>query len=170
MGVFTAIMATAAVGSAVAQSNQARAQRRASRAQQRQADIANARERRAAIRNARVARASVESQAATTGISGSSGVSASLANIQSRTAENISFLDQNIALMEQASRANEQAAMWAGRASTFQAIGELSQTAGNYFGNQNPFKKTKETMGGFNGLGNVSGIGRGLAGGSKWGP
>ena len=127
MGVFTAIAAAAAVGSAMSQRRQARATSRAYAAQQRQADIANARERRAAVRNARVARASIESQAATTGIMGSSSVSAATSNVSTATNENISFLDQNINLMAQASRANQQAARAAGQATMFQTIGALSE-------------------------------------------
>lgn len=127
MAVFTAIAAVAAVGTAVAQRRQARATSRAYAAQQRQADIANARERRAAVRSARVARASIEGQAATTGITGSSSVSAATANVTSATNENISFLDQNQSLMAQASRANQQAANYGAQASMFQTIGALSE-------------------------------------------
>ena len=121
------ISAAAGVGSALSQRRQARATSRAYAAQQRQADIANARERRAAVRNARVARASIESQAATTGVLGSSSVSAATSNVTTATNENISFLDQNIALMAQASRANQQAARASGQASMFQTIGALSE-------------------------------------------
>ena len=119
MAVFSALGARA-------QRRQARATERAYAAQQRQADIANARERRAAIRNARVARASIESQAATTGIMGSSSVSAATSNVSTATNENISFLDQNINLMAQASRANQQAARAAGQATMFQTIAGLA--------------------------------------------
>jgi hypothetical protein len=127
MAVITGVIgAVAAVGSAVANNRAASAQRRANRAQQRQADISNARERRAAIRAGRVARASVESQAATTGIVGSSSVAGSLSNITSATNENLSFLDQNQALMAQASRANQQAATWAARGQTFDTLGALA--------------------------------------------
>lgn len=127
MGVFTAIAAVGAIAGAAAQRRQARATSRAYAAQQRQADIANARERRAAVRNARVARASIESQAATTGIMGSSSVSAATSNVTSATNENISFLDQNINLMAQASAANQQAARAGGQAAMFQTIGALAE-------------------------------------------
>ena len=126
MGVFTAIAATAAVASSVAQRKQAKAANAANRAQQRQADIANARERRAAIRAARVARSSVESQAATSGIIGSSSVAGSMSNITSATNENISFLDQNQQLNSRASAANRQASSWAARGATFEVLGALA--------------------------------------------
>lgn len=120
------IGAAAAVGSAYAGQRQASAQRQSIRAQQRQADIANARERRAAIRAARLARASVESQAATTGVVGSSSVAGSLSNITSATNENLSFLDQNQQLMSQASRANQQAARWQSMGQTFDVFTQLA--------------------------------------------
>lgn len=124
--IIAGVGAASAVGSAYAQSRQASSMRRANRAQQRQADIANARERRAAIRAARVARASVESQAATTGIVGSSSVAGSVSNITSATNENLSFLDQNQQLMAKASAANRQAASWAATGSVFDTIGALA--------------------------------------------
>ena len=109
------IGAVAAVGTAYMSYRQGKEQKKAIKAQQRQADIANARERRFAVRNARIARASVESQAATTGLVGSSAAAASMANIQGRLGENLSFLDQNQMLSAQASRANENAATWGSR-------------------------------------------------------
>lgn len=120
------IAAGGTVASARANSRAASAQRDANRAQQRQADIANARERRAAIRAARVARSSVESQAATSGIIGSSSVAGSMSNITSATNENISFLDQNQQLNSRASAANRQASSWAARGATFEVLGALA--------------------------------------------
>lgn len=128
------IGAAATVATYQQQRKSAKAQARAQRAQQRQADIANARERRAAIRNARVQRASVESQAATTGIVGSSGVEGSLANITSETNSNISFLDQSQQLSSEASVANQQAADYASRAQGYQDIGNLANKAGQVYG------------------------------------
>lgn len=128
------IAATATVASYAQQRKAAKAQARAQKAQQRQADIANARERRQAIRNARVARASVESQAALTGITGSSGVEGSMANISSDTTANVSFLDQNQMLSEEASRANQQAADYAMRAQGYADIAKVAGKAGNVYG------------------------------------
>lgn len=120
------VSAAASIGSAYSQAKAAKAQKKSIAAQQRQADIANARERRNVIRQARVARASVESQAAVTGLKGSSASEGSMANIQSRLGENLSFLSQNQQLSEQASRANQDAAMWASRANTVASIGSLA--------------------------------------------
>lgn len=128
------IVAGAAVASYSQQRKSAKAAAKAQRAQQRQAEIANARERRAAVRAGRVARASVESQAALTGITGSSGVEASLGNITSETNSNVSFLDQNAMLSEEAGRANQQAADYAARAQGYADLGKLAGKAGGVYG------------------------------------
>lgn len=130
--------AVAAVGSAYMSYKSGKEQQKAYRAQQRQADLRNARERRMAIRNARVQRASIESQAANTGLAGSSAASASMSNVQGRLGENLSFLDQTGALSEQASRANEQAAVYASHASTLGAISQSSMSLGSYFATPAP--------------------------------
>lgn len=125
--------AVAAVGSAYYQRRSGKEQKKAIRAQQRQADLANARERRGLIRNARVARASIESQAALTGLTGSSSASASTSNVQGRLGENLSFLDQNMQLSEQASIANERAAGYMTKASNIGAIGSAVSTGLSWF-------------------------------------
>jgi hypothetical protein len=116
----------------------AKAQRRAHDLQQRQADIANMRERRAAIRNARVMQASVAAQAANTGLSGSSARDASMANIGSATAGNVSFLDQNAMLSQQAGAENQRAAAYMSRASTYSAIGNIGMGMFNRYGGPQP--------------------------------
>lgn len=128
------IVAGATVASYTQQRKAAKAQAKAQRAQQRQAEIANARERRAAVRAGRVARASVESQAAVTGITGSSGEAGSVANITSETNSNVSFLDQNAMLSEEASRANQQAADYASRAQGYADLAKLAGKAGKVYG------------------------------------
>lgn len=128
------VVAAAAVYTGVQQRKAAKATARAQRAQQRQADIAQARERRAAVRNARVARGSVEAQAANTGLVGSSAAAGSIANIQSRTGENLSFLDQSQQLAQAASIANEQAAGYASKAQMGQAVGKAAGSFGGIYG------------------------------------
>lgn len=135
MAAFTTILAvglaTAAVaGTAYAAKQQKKAaaqSRSAQRAEQRRADIAAARERRGAVRNARVMRASIEAQAAGTGLVGSSSASAAMSNVQGRTNENLSFLDQTAALSAQASAANIAAARYASRAETGLAVAGLAK-------------------------------------------
>lgn len=135
MAVLTAIaigLAVTAVAGTVYQAKQqkkaAAETRKAAAADQRRADIANARERRFAVRNARVARASIEAQAAGTGLMGSSSASAALSNVTSRTNENLSFLDQNAELSQQASSANVAAAKYSSRAATAGAVAGLAST------------------------------------------
>jgi hypothetical protein len=132
------VVAAAAVYSGVQQRKAAKAQARSLRAQQRQADIANARERRNAVRAGRVARASVEAQAANTGLFGSSAAMGSTANIQSRTGENLSFLDQNAELSQAASVANQQAAGYIQKAQMGQTIGQIAGSFGSIYGGPAP--------------------------------
>lgn len=121
------ITTVAAVGTAYSAYRQQKEQKKQFAIENRRAEITAARNRRQMIRNARVARASVESQAALTGLSDSSAATASMSNIQSRLGENLSFLDQNVALSQQASSANEAAARWASRAGMSSAIGDMAR-------------------------------------------
>lgn len=130
--------AVAAVGTAYMSYKQGKAQEKAIRAQQRQADLKNARERRASVRQARMARASVESQAALTGLGGSSAASGSIGSINSRMGENLSFMDQMLGLSQQASAANEEAARWARMAGVTGAIGGAANGVGQRFGTPAP--------------------------------
>lgn len=133
-----AIAVAGVVYGAAQQRKAAKAQAKAYRAQQRQADIANARERRFAVRNARIARASIESQAASTGLVGASAVSAAQSNVQGRLGENLSFLDQNAALSQQASTANIQAAGYMTKASYGQAVASVASGFGSIYGGPKP--------------------------------
>lgn len=137
MGVMTTlavIAAASAVYSADQQRQAAKSQRRALQAQQRQADIQNMRERRAQIRTGRVQAASIEAQAANSGLFGSSAAAGATANVQSRTGENISFLDQMGELAHAASTANIQAAGYQSKAQLAEAIGQIAQSAGGIYG------------------------------------
>lgn len=128
------IYAAATVYSAVQQRKAAKAQRRSIKAQQRMADLAAARERRSAIRNARVQQASIESQAANTGLVGSTAAAGASGNVTSRTNENLSFMDMTNYQAQQASKANEDAAKYQSRAATGEAIGKLASGVGGIYG------------------------------------
>lgn len=135
------VVAGAAVAGAVSSAKQASAAKKSARAQQqaqaveeKRAGIANARERRGAIRNARVARASVESQAAGFGITGSSSAIGSASNIQSVLGANLSFLDQNAILSQQAGVANRQAAGYQSQMLKWQGIGQMASAIGSAAG------------------------------------
>lgn len=130
-----AVVGTAATAASYNQQRKsAKAQSRAIKAQQRQADIQNARERRNAVRNARVARASIESQAAMTGVGVSSTVAGSLSNVQQQMGSNVSFLDQMVALSEEASVANQQAANYASKAQGWSDLGNVVNKMGATYG------------------------------------
>lgn len=128
------VAGVATVASYQQQRKAAKAQARSIKAQQRQAEIANARERRAQIRNARVARASIESQAVFAGMTGSSAEAGAVANVQGQMGENISFLDQNMLLSEEASKANQQAADYSSRAQGYADLAQLANKAGSTYG------------------------------------
>lgn len=136
MAVITSMVIVGA--SMVAQHSQqkkaAKQQKKAYAAQQRQADIAALRERRGALRNSRMQRASIESQAAHTGLMGSSALDASTGNVTSATAGNISFLDQNQMLARQAGVANQKAADHMSRAQLYGQIGNMARSWGSRFG------------------------------------
>ena len=136
------IVAGATVASYAQQRKSAKAQARANAAEQRRAEIANARERRQQVRNARVQRASLESQAALTGVVGSSGVEGAAANIQTQLGDNLSFLDQNAALSQEASIANQQAQDYSSRAAGYAALGEVAGKAGSVYGGRTKTAKT----------------------------
>ncbi len=128
------VFAAATVYSGVQQRKAAKAQRRSIKAQQRMADLAAARERRGAIRNARVQQASIESQAANTGLMGSTAAAGASGNVTSRTNENLSFMDMTADLAQQASRANEQAAKYQSNAETGKTVASLASAAGGIYG------------------------------------
>lgn len=130
-----AVVGTAATAASYNQQRKsAKAQSRAIKAQQKQADIQNARERRSAVRNARVARASMESQAANSGIMGSSTLAGAQAGVQQQLGSNLSFLDQMVALSEEASVANQQAANYASKAQGWGDLGNLVNKMGATYG------------------------------------
>lgn len=120
--------AVSAVASYSQQRQAAKAQGRAYAAQQRQADLVNARERRNTIRASRVAQAQIEAQGVSTGMFGGSAEQSSLFNVQNQLGQNLSFLDQNRQLSDEASRANQAAAAYASRA---EGYGQLSSLALN---------------------------------------
>lgn len=131
---YAVISAAVTVYSAVQQRKAAKAQRRSIKAQQRMADLAAARERRGLIRNARVQQASIESQAANTGLMGSTAAANASANVTSRTNENLSFMDMTAYQAQQASIENEKAAKYASNAATADSIAKLAGQAGGIYG------------------------------------
>lgn len=128
------IGAVATVASYSQQRKAAKSQARAQEAEQRRADLQNARERRRAVRDARVMRASIESQGALAGLTDSSAVSAATSNVTSETNSNLSFLDQNQMLSQEASHANQQAADYAARAQGYADIAKLAGMGGKTYG------------------------------------
>lgn len=128
------VVAASAVYTGVQQHKAAKAQSRAIKAQQRQAELSAARERRAAIRDARVKQGSIESQAATTGLVGSTAAAGASANVTSRTAENLSFMDQMASLSTKASAANNAMAKYQRMAGLGEAVGSIAGKAMAMYG------------------------------------
>lgn len=132
-----ALAVVAVVGAVASYSQQrsaAKAQAKAQRLQQRQADLANARERRNTIRSSRIAAAQVEAQGVSTGMLGGSAERSSLFNIQNQLGQNLSFLDQNQQLSDEASRANQAAAAYASRAQGYADLSSLAMKAYGTYG------------------------------------
>jgi hypothetical protein len=128
------IAAGTAIYSGVQQRKAAKAGARAQRAQQRQAELAAARERRAAVRDSRVKRSSIEAQAVGQGLVGSTAPAGAMANVTTRTNENLSFMDQIGQLSSKASAANQAAASYNSRANLAQTVGQVAGAVGGQIG------------------------------------
>lgn len=128
------IVAASAVYSGVQNRKAAKATQRSQRLQQRMADLAAARERRRALQGARVQRASIEAQGANTGLVGSSAAAAAIADVTTRTNENLSFMDQSANLARQATTANQQAAGYASKAAMGESVSSLAKQAYSIYG------------------------------------
>jgi hypothetical protein len=104
----------------------AQQQKKAAKAQQRQAELKNAREKRDAIRQYRVAAAMALQGAENQGAASTSASMGGLGSIQSQLTDNMSFLDQYGTLSDQASGALGKAAQLNSVSDFGTAIGSLS--------------------------------------------
>lgn len=136
MAVITlAVIAVAAtVYTAVQQRKAAKAQQRAERLRQRQAELAAARERRQAIKNARINRASIEAQAGNTGLTGSSSAEGAMGAVTSGLNENLSFLDRTGQMTRKINAANNAAASYLQRAGYGEAVASIAGSIGGMYG------------------------------------
>lgn len=110
-------------------------QKKASRAQRRIQQRQSQRERLEQIRQARVQGAQILQAGVNTGTQGASGIQGGLANVQTQSAGNISFLNQIESMQQSIQRRQEKAAQYAGIADTASALGNLALTA---YSAQNP--------------------------------
>lgn len=140
-GVGLAIGAASAVMSYKAQKKAAKQNRKAAAAQRAQDNMKAARERREAIRNARIAAAGVAQGAANDGVGGSSAALGGLGSIASQLNQNLSFLDGQNRLADQASTALSKANKAQVNAGMWDSIGGFGMTMfNNASGIVNSFK------------------------------
>lgn len=142
--------AIAFVGTVLSIRSQKKAQRgqqKASEIQGKRAEFENARARRQQVAQARRARAATIAQGEAAGISGGSQVAGAAGSIQTQAASNISFLNQLQGLDEARFGALQAGAASAGRAATFQAVGNFAQTGAGVEGlnKLQSFLKPKQT-------------------------
>lgn len=127
------VATTAAVGGSVYSAKQqkkaAKANARAARIQQQQQQAAQARARRNAIRETRNAYGSTINQGALSGVGDSSGVQGGVGGIISQGSYNLSFLDEQARLGDQAATQLGLGAKYASRAATGAAIANLGFAA-----------------------------------------
>ena len=109
----------------------ARASQEANQLQRQQMALEQARQKREAIRAARSARGRAVNVAANQGVSGSSGAQGGISSIGSQLSYNLSFLDQQEGLADQASAALGRARMHESRAQTWGAMANLTWKAGS---------------------------------------
>lgn len=134
---FNIIAAGLAIGSSLLGARSARraagAQREANELQRQSMSLEQARQRRETIRAARMARGRAVTSAARQGVMDSSGAQGGMASIQSQLGYNLSFLDQQERINDQASAALGRARMFEGRAQTFGALANLGWTSAQFF-------------------------------------
>lgn len=121
-----------AIGVGVGIAGQAYAANKASKAQQKAANIQNARERREQLKAIRMAQRGLEFQGAASGTTGASAQSQALGSVASTGAANIGAQMQTIASANQVSH-------WNRMESGFGALGQISQTLASpdvYLGKQ----------------------------------
>lgn len=139
-GIGLAVGAAGTYMSYKAQKKQQKYMKRAAAAQRAQDNMQAARERREAIRNARIAAANVTQGAANDSVSGSSAALGGLGSIASQLNQNLSFLDGQNRLADQASVALSKANEFQGKAQTWSSVGNLGmQVFSNAQGINNVF-------------------------------
>lgn len=125
-----AILAIAAVGSAVQSRKARKEQRKAEKIQAKSAALQNARARRKEIQRGRRARAAIIAQGGAQGLgAGGSQVAGATGSVQSQTASNVSFLNQLESLDQARFGRLSKARDFESNAQTFQAVG---QAAGSF--------------------------------------
>lgn len=137
MGILTAAAVTvAAAGTAAsisASRKAASAQGQANKLQRQQMALQQAREKREAVRAARIARGRAVNTAANQGVMDSSGAQGGQGSIGSQLNYDMSFLDKQEKLADQASAALGRARIWESRASGFGAVSSLALNAGSLY-------------------------------------
>lgn len=132
---FFAIASAIFGGASVIQGQKAaKSARRARASEAQRTNLMAARERRQAIRDQRLAFATAENNAALGGVSDSSGAQGGQGSIISQGNANLSFLDQQLALTNQANKWLDKSAQQATSADMWQGFSKLAASGANFFG------------------------------------
>lgn len=126
----TAVAGAATVGSINAQRKAASAGREANQLQRQQMALEQQREKRETIRSSRIARGRAINAGATQGVLDSSGVQGGVGSIGSQLNFNLSFLDTQGKLADQASAALGRARMYESRAAGFSSLANFASGVG----------------------------------------
>lgn len=113
-----------------AQRKSAAEAQKSNRIQRQQMQLEQAREKRETIRAARIARGRAINAAASQGVMDSSGAQGGVSSIGSQLNYNLSFLDQQGRMADQASAALGRARMYESRANTYSSLANLTWKVG----------------------------------------
>lgn len=127
-------VSVAATGySAVQQRKAGKAAGRAAEKERQIQDLQQARERRRQVREARIVRANMQQEAASGGVSSSSGATAGINDIGRQLSGNLNFLDTVGSMSREASVFNQRASNYQTKAATAESFGQIAQSAGSLF-------------------------------------
>ena len=131
-GILLAISAVTTTGSLVAQTQAAKATRKAGQAQRRQEALAAAVQRRQQIKAGRQAQALATQAGENQGVSGSSGVAGGVGSLKSQMSANLSFLDKQSGLADYAGTMFDKASRLNQTATTLSGISSLAGAGRSY--------------------------------------
>ena len=120
---------TAAVGGVVSGEKARSAQKKASKKQERQARLQSARDAMSQVRQQRIAQAQIQQGAATQGTQSSSAAQGGYSSVGALTSGNMQFLNQMDSMNSQISGLMRTSQRYAGQASTYGSIANLSLAA-----------------------------------------
>lgn len=135
------IAAVSTVGSLYSAEKSRSAQKKASKKQERQSRLQSARDAMSQVRQARIAQAQIQQGAATQGTQTSSAAQGGYSAVGALTSGNMQFLNQMDSMNSQIGSLMQTSQKYAGQASMYNAVANLSLAAGGAFDNGDSGKK-----------------------------